>query len=176
MWGKDLRRTVGLSKKNGPCEGSFFWARALAQGKHLLWSSGPLHLLGEGGPAGLGTELCASCPPCVSCGCRATAMAHLQVLATHQDVQCVDLLQQWQFLPAGAVVPTDPGQCWLAAMALQHGLSWPQIFLLEHQALPPLLLLWPGAFLLLAVVGPDSQFWDVKTGHGEETASWAELL
>lgn len=57
MWGKDLRSAVGLSKKNGPCEDSFFWARALAREELLLWSSGPLHLLDESSPAGFRAEL-----------------------------------------------------------------------------------------------------------------------
>lgn len=89
-WGRDLRSVVGLSKKNGPCENSFFGARVPARGKLLLWSNGCLYQLGESSPVGFRAELGGSCPAHVSCGCRTRAMAHPQVLAVHQGAQCVD--------------------------------------------------------------------------------------
>lgn len=51
-----------------------------------------------------------------------------------------------------------------------------QIFLLEHQAVPLVLLHWPAARLQLAGTGPAGQLWGAKAGHGEGTAHWAELL
>lgn len=90
IWGKDLRSVVGLSKKNGPCENSFFEARVSARGKLLLWSSGCLYPFGESSPFGLWAELGGSCPAHVSCECRTRAMAHPQVLTMHQGAQCVD--------------------------------------------------------------------------------------
>lgn len=112
MWGKDLTSAVGPSKKNLPCEDSFFWARALAR-QTLAVEQWPLHLLGESSPAGLGAELGASCPAHVSCGCRARGVAHPQVLAMHQGVQCVDRQpcsrSSGDFLSAGAMTQGNAG-------------------------------------------------------------------
>lgn len=117
MWGKDLRSAVGLSKKNGPCEDSFFWA---VREKFLLWSSGPLHLLGQSSPAGLGAELGASCPARVSCGCRARGMPP-------KRSPCTRMHSVWTGSPVPAAVAISACRCHGTDMLLTQGNAGSQL-------------------------------------------------